>query len=147
MKVILLQDVPSIGRKNEVKMVADGHALNFLIPRKYALPATPAALRQIETAQAASVVAREVQHSLLQKSLAELSGRIVEIEEKANEEGHLYAGIHKKELARLLNTKTHIAIPEEALELDQPIKAVGEFPITVSIGGEKTSFIVKVSAK
>ena len=146
MKVILLQDVPAIGHKHDVKNVADGHALNYLIPRKFALPATAAALHQMETAKKAADQERSIQHSLLLKNLGELQGKEIEISEKANEEGHLYAGIHAKEISALIKEKTRLDIPEDSMQLDQPIKAVGEFPIKVSVGGESAAFVIKVVA-
>ena len=68
MKVILLKDVPRIGRKFDVKDVPDGHALNFLIPRKLALRGTPDAIARIEkerkTAGVAEVASRDSLHAM-----------------------------------------------------------------------------------
>ncbi len=146
MKVILLKDVPSIGHKFEVKTVADGHALNFLIPRRLALSATPSAIKQIELLRSQSAAEQKIHLDLLIKNIAALDGQVLEMKAKVNEEGHLYAGIHKKELVALIKEKAHLDISEDAIELEVPLKAVWDFPLKVSGGGKAATFTVQVVA-
>ena len=99
MKVIFLHDVPRVGRKHDIKEINDGYALNFLIPRKLVERATEKAVQNLELRKKEIVVEREVQESLLIKNLEELKGQTVTIFTKADEKGHLFKGVNKKEIA------------------------------------------------
>lgn len=131
MKVILLQDVPNVGRKYEVKNVSDGYARNFLIPRNLAQIATTQTIQAIETKKKQLEQEREIHKDILEKNIESLSGVRLEIKEKANEKGHLFAGINKEEIAIILKEQKHIEIPSNIIELKQPIKEIGEYKIKV----------------
>ena len=79
MKVIFLQDVPRVGRKYEVKNINDGYAMNFLLPRRLAVVATPNELAALEKRQKDIVLESEVQEDLLLKSLEEINDVIEKI--------------------------------------------------------------------
>src|SRR3989344_3934455 len=102
MRVIFLQDVPRVGKRHDVKDVNDGYAMNFLLPRKLVVTATPKNLAELETRKKEIVVEREVQEELLSKNLEELKDKTVTIRAKTDEKGHLFAGIHKKEIVAAL---------------------------------------------
>lgn len=140
MKVIFLQAVPRVGRKNEVKEVNDGYALNFLLPRKLAERATPKAIAELERRQKEIVVEKEIQDDLLIKNLEELKGKTIQIKAKANEKGSLFSSIHKKEIIEALSKEHGAQISEEYIILDKPIKELGEFDIPVHIKDKKSSF-------
>jgi len=67
MKVIFLSDVPRVGKKYDTKEVNDGYAMNFLLPRKLAVLATPKALAELEMHKKEIAIEREVQEDLLMK--------------------------------------------------------------------------------
>ena len=90
MQVLLLGDVSGIGRKHEVKTVAEGYARNFLIPRGLATEAGAGKVAQVEKARAASADVMRAQSDLLLKNLQSLAGTTLIIEAKANEQGHLF---------------------------------------------------------
>lgn len=129
MKVILLHDVPNVGRKYEIKNVSDGYCRNFLIPRKLAQIATTQAIQSVETKRKQSEQEKEIRRDILEKNIESLGGVRLEITEKANEKGHLFAGINKEEIAKILKEQKHIDIPAEIIELEQPIKKLGEYKI------------------
>src|SRR5690349_2144781 len=122
MKIILLKDVPKIGRKNDVKDVADGYALNFIIPRGLGMKATPADLKRLETTQSVKDTEKRLQEDLLKKSLDDLSAITITIKEKANDKGHLFEGIHKERLAKEIEKISHITIDPNYIELNKPLK-------------------------
>ena len=102
MKVILLQDVPKMGKKYEVKDVNDGYARNFLLPKKIAEIATPGALKQLETRREKEVKAVKEKDSAIKQTLEKLKDFVLDIKEKANENGHLFAGIDAKRISEEL---------------------------------------------
>ncbi len=140
MKVIFLQDVPRVGKKYDVKEVNDGYAVNFLLPRKLAIKATPQAVAELEMRKKEIVLEKEVQESLLLKNLEEIRGKAITIKGKANELGHLFSAIHKKEIIEEMKKQQHADIGEEFIVLEKPIKAIGEFEIPISIRDKKSSF-------
>lgn len=146
MKVIFLQNVPRVGKKQEIKEVNDGYAINFLFPKKLAEAATPTAVAKLTQKQKEIIVEREVQMDLLVRNLEELKGKSILIESRANDKGHLFKSIQKKEIVDVLS-KMHIAeIDEEYIDLEKPIKEIGEFDIPIEIKGQKSSFKLIVKA-
>lgn len=144
MKVVLLKDTPGVGRKGEVKTVSDGHALNFLIPRKCAEMGTPAALARAERARSEAITESNIQANLLQKNLAALSGATVEIFGKANEQGHLFSGIHAAQIVAELNKQKGITLLPEHIELPHPIKETGEHEVSFAVREKAGKFMVVV---
>ncbi len=140
MRVIFLKDVPRVGKKYDIKEVNDGYAMNFLLPRKLAQNATPRAIAELEMRQKEIILEREVQEDLLMKNLEEIKGKTITIKGKANEQGHLFSAIHKKEIMEAMHAEHHADISEEFIVLEKPIKAVGEFEIPISIKDKKSSF-------
>jgi large subunit ribosomal protein L9 len=140
MRIIFLADIPRVGKRHDVKEVNDGYAMNFLLPRKLAVTATPKAVAELETRKKEIVIEREVQENLLLKNLEEIKSKTITIKSKANEHGHLFSAIHKKEIIEALRAQLHAEIGEEFIILEKPIKEVGEHEIPISIKGKKSSF-------
>ncbi len=140
MKVIFLKDVPRVGKKNDVKEVNDGYALNFLLPRNLAIIATPRALAELDLKKKEVIVEREVQEELLMKNLEEIKGKTVIIQGKANEKGSLFSSIHKKEIIDAMSKLHRAVVDEEFIILEKPIKEIGEFEIPIEIKGKKSFF-------
>ena len=82
MKIILLQDIKGTGKKGEVKVVADGYALNSLIPNKKAIIATPSEIKKLEAEKIRKMETEKVQEELLSKNLKDVDGKTVELIEK-----------------------------------------------------------------
>lgn len=144
MKVIFLKDVPRVGRKYNVKDVNDGYAVNFLFPKKLAEPATQKALMELEKSQKEVLIERELEESVLMKNLEEIKGKVVTLKGKANEKGHLFSSIHKKEILEGMMSEHKIEIDEAFLLLEKPIKEIGEFDIPIQIKNKKSSFKLKI---
>ena len=147
MKVILLKDVSKIGQRYEVKNVADGYALNFLIPNGFAKPATESEITRIEEE-------KKVRNQNELKKIEELKNKLkplgktpVEIFGEANEKGHLFKGIHKEDLVRSIKEKISIELPIEYIKLEKPIKDIGEHKIQIESGGIDISLTFSVKAK
>lgn len=147
MKIILLKDIAKVGKKYDIKDVADGFALNMLIPRGQAQIATPQAIKNIEILKASDLMDKKVQGELLMKSLETIKATVVNIKEKANEKGHLFAGITKERLAQEILKTTRLNIDPEFIQLEKPLKEVGEHSIAVEANGKKAEFKVVIEGK
>lgn len=144
MKVVLLKDVAGVGRRNEVKNVSDGYALNLLIPKKLAIIGSPSSIAHAERIQYEAEAERKIQEDLLFKNLSSMEGVRVEILGKSNEQGHLFASIHGETIVSELRRQRGIALLPGFLELDKPIKEVGEHRISVRIKGKTGGFTLVV---
>lgn len=144
MRVIFIKDVPRVGRKGEVREVAEGYARNFLFARQLAETATPVKLALLEKDKKASEIHGEVQKSLLFKNLAALENTEIKITAKANEKGHLFRGIHKKEILEALHAQGHADFSDEHIILEHPVKIVGEIVIPVEVAGKRGKFTLVV---
>ena len=138
MKIIFLHDVPRVGKKYDVKEVNGGYAMNFLLPRKLAEPATTKSLAMLERRKKEIAIEREVQEDLLMKNLEEIKDKVVTIKVKADERGHLFAQVHKKEIIDGMKNEHRADISEEFIILEKPIKTIAEFeiPLKVKIAAE-----------
>ena len=146
MKIILIKDVKKIGKKYEIKDVADGYALNMLIPGKMAIPATPGNVNMIEAKKKVDMVENAKTEAEMQKALNEIKGISIEIIGKVNEKGHLFAGIHKEQISEEVRKQKGVNITTEHLILEKPIKEVGEHAITVKINNREVSFKLNIKA-
>ena len=146
MKVILLKSVPKIGKKYDVLNVADGFAMNSLFPRGLAELATSKGLERVKELKANEEVERKIREDLLLKNLEDIAKASITLEGKANDRGHLFAGLHKAELIHALKEQAHIDITEEYITLDKPLKEVGEHKIEVKVQDKTAEFTVTIKA-
>ena len=146
MKIILLKDIPKLGRKYEVKNASDGHAVNMLIPRGLAVAATAENLRRFETEKSKYDSERKVHEALLADNLKALEDTVLTISGKASDKGHLFAALHKEAIAAELQKQTRIQLDPSFIHLEHPIKEVGEHVIEVKGEGKSVKFKVVITA-
>lgn len=139
MKVVLMKDVKGTGRAFSVVDVKDGHALHALFPNKLAVPATPAAIAQVEKRRLQADQERAMAAKLIEERLTALAEERIVFTKKANEKGHLYDGVDAKEIAE------KVALPVDAIHLERPFKELGTFEVPVSFGEQfgKISIVVE----
>ncbi|MEK7184868.1 MAG: 50S ribosomal protein L9, partial [Patescibacteria group bacterium] len=113
MKIILLKDIAKVGKKYETKDISDGYAINLLIPKGLAVPATSEMLKKISLERSLIDGEKKIHDELLHKNMLALDGITVSIVEKANEKGHLFAGVHVIENVKAILKQTRIQIPSE----------------------------------
>ena len=147
MKVILIKDVKGMGRAHSEVAVSDGYALNYLIPKKLAIPATEAAKKEAETRRQQAVDTKAVDAALLAQNIAALAEARIVITAKANEKGHLYNAIGESEIAKAAREQAHIDLPEEAVKLEKPIKELGSFDVPVAHGDIFGKFSITIEAE
>ncbi|MBL7155452.1 MAG: 50S ribosomal protein L9 [Candidatus Portnoybacteria bacterium] len=130
MKVILLEDVPNLGKKNEIKKVADGYARNFLIPNKLAVLATKSALVKLEEQKKIETEKAEEELKIYQELASQIDGLELEIPAKVAEEDKLFGAITTSQIAEKLKEK-NFEIKKEQIKLEEPIKEIGEYEAIV----------------
>lgn len=130
MIIILLKDVENIGKKYEVKEVKDGYARNFLIPQGLAEPATKEALKKLELRK--EIEEKEAEDVLkeIQSLASKIDGQEVIITVKTGEENQLFESITPQKILEGLK-KLGFDIKKRQIELAEPIKTLGEFPVKI----------------
>ena len=146
MRVIFIQDVGGVGQRGAIKDVADGYAMNFLIPRGLAKQATADTVKHHEAAQAKEVSERRAQADALAKAVQALEGARVEIPVRATEKGGLFKSIGAKEITSAIQSKVGTILPVEAIALEKPIKQTGEHAVLVKAAGAQARIVVVVAA-
>src|SRR4051812_19395727 len=147
MKIILLKDVPKVGRKYEAKDVSEGYAVNLLIPRGLALPATPNNVKSINLEKSKIEGERKIHDDLLTKTLNDLDGQTITIGGKVNEKGNLFAGLHKPELLKAIKEQKNLELNDEHIVLDKPIKEAGEHTVELKGAGKTAKLKLVIEAK
>jgi len=145
MKIILIKDVKKIGRKYDIKEVADGYALNALIPYGLAVPATPNYLKSIEEKKKHDVLLKQDFKKAFEYAVSKLPDGKLHISGKVNDKGHLFAGIHEGQIIDEFKKETGVILSPEHFDLEKPLKEIGEHPVELKVEGEiyKLSIIIK----
>jgi len=132
-KLILLTEVKSLGRKGEVVDVAEGYARNFLLPRKLATEADKGALAQLGSQQKA----REKRDAQILADAKELAQRLesakVAIKAKAGGNGKLFGAVTNADVASAIADALAVAIDKHKIELKSTIKALGSYPVEIKL--------------
>ncbi len=131
MKVILLQDVKSIGKKGELKEVSDGYARNFLLPRKLAKEANAQAMNEFKNAEAAKEYKVKKETEKAQENAKALSGKTVKIPAKVGQNGKLFGSVTAKELAEEIAKQYGVEVDKRKIALENDIKAFGTYNFDV----------------
>jgi len=145
MKVVLLKDIKGIGRRFEEKNVADGYAMNFLLPNKYAVPVNEAgAIKALKENEAKN---REAEMKRVEEAVAKISGTEINLKLKANEKSHLFASINAEKLSDVLKKEKGIEIGADHIVLEYPIKQTGTFEIPIRLEDKETKFKLIIEAQ
>ena len=145
MKVILLRDVPKIGKKGEIKEVSDGYARNYLIPRGFAREYTEGLERAIKHEKEIEKRKKEREREESEKILKELKKRTHVVKVKAGEGGKIFGAVTAATLAEEISKTTGLKLDKRRFKLDKPIKELGEYSLEVSLpGGVKDTIKIKV---
>lgn len=147
MEILLLQDITGIGKKNDLIQVGDGFALNHLLPRRAALVATPLVRRRYAELIRKRAEEREKERAAQAGAAQAISGKTISFKRKATKTGKLYAGITEAHVAEALKDQLAVEVVEEAVKMDQHIKALGASQVTVIIAGQSVPVTVNVEAE
>jgi large subunit ribosomal protein L9 len=132
-KVILSKDVQGTGKAGEVKDVADGYARNYLIPRKLAIPATSGALQNVEAKKASEQKKAAAEEASARALADRLTSAPVVLTAKVGDQGRLYGSITSGDIAEQLSAHLGQQIDKRRIELDEPIRQLGTFEVTIRL--------------
>lgn len=132
MKVILLCDVKGSGKKDDIINVSDGFARNYLFPRKWAVEATPGAVKEIERKRANEEKLERERRAAAEEIAKSLKGKVINIKAKCGSQGRIYGSITSQEVAAGLKEQYGVDIDKRKIECD-PIRQVGDVDINVVV--------------
>lgn len=146
MKVILLQDVKSLGKKGEIVNVSDGYARNMILPKKLGVEATGKNLNDLKLQnQHAEKVAQE-QFEAAKQMAEDIKDKIVEVKIKAGEGGRTFGSVSTKEISAAIKQQWQMDIDKKKMVLSDPIKSLGTFEVPVKLHPKVTGTVrVKVT--
>lgn len=130
MRVILLQDIEKVGKQYEVKEVKDGYAQNFLLPQSLVKPATPENLAWLEAEQSKKKTKEEEELKEIQSVATKIDGIELIVAVKVGDEGQLFESITDQKIIEKL-TELGFKIKKNQINLEEPIKELGEFPVKI----------------
>lgn len=134
MKIVLVQDVPKLGKAGEIKEVADGYARNYLMPKGLATMATTGLIKQAkeraEAQRKRDLRARNDMEAMSQR----INGQTVRFVVKVGEMERLYGSITNVDVAEKLSAQIHAEVDRRRVELGDPIKRAGVYSVVVNLG-------------
>ena len=138
MKVILIQDIKSLGKKGQIVEINEGYARNFVLPKKLGLEATPKNLNDLKLKKQndEKVAAENLAEA---KAMAEkLAGLTVKTAVKVGEGGKTFGSVSSKEISEELEKQYNVKIDKKKIVVKDPIKAVGSYTVAVKLHPEVT---------
>lgn len=133
MKVVLLQDVKSLGKKGELVNVSDGYARNFLFPKSLAKEANAQAMNELRNAEQSKKFKKDTEIAAANKAKAELEGAKFVIKAKAGESGKLFGSITPKEISAEIKRQKSLDVDKRKIVLKGDIKTVGEYTAEIKL--------------
>ena len=146
MEVILKEDVNKLGHRGDVVKVAEGYGRNYLIPHKLAIEATPGNKAVIEQMKAAAIRKSAKEKGSAEALGQQLNGVVVEFTRKSGEHDQLFGSVTSSDIAQALEGKG-FTIDRRKIDLDVPLKTVGEFNVPVKLHRDVTVNVKAVVKK
>lgn len=138
MKVLLMQDVAKVGKKYEVKEVASGFARNLLIPSGKAVDPNTFSADKLKALQAKHLHAAEHRLAELKTAFEAMTDKQVVLSGKANEDGHLFAGLGKDVLASAIKDQLGLELEPSEIHLGHALKSTGSHEVEIGEGNKLT---------
>lgn len=148
MRIVLRSDVEGLGRKGDVRDVADGYARNYLLPKGLALRSSTGLEKQAEAMRRTAALARAADQADAEAIAVKLAPTEIEVQARASSSGGLYGSVRAEGIAAAVEAQTGAAIPPESVMLDKPIRETGshsvllqlhekvQVPVTVNVTAE-----------
>jgi len=147
MEVLLLQDINGIGKKNDLLVVGDGFALNYLLPKRAALVATPLVRKRYADLIRRRAEEREKEKKTQSDIAQSLTGKTVVLQRKASKAGKLYAAVTEKMISEALKTQHEIDVAADKIVIADEIKSTGNHTAQVKLTDQMVNVQVTVEAE
>lgn len=134
MKVILLQDIKNVGKKEEIINANDGYARNYLFPKKLAIEATKDNLAKLQAKKTSEANKKQAEIEANKTLAAKIEKMNLTIAAKAGANGKIFGGITSKEVSEELKKQFDIEIDKKKIILKETIKNLGEFSAEIKFG-------------
>jgi large subunit ribosomal protein L9 len=131
-KIILRSDLPGIGKRGDIVEVADGHARNYLLPRKLAMPSSDGAANQAKAMRRARDLRDAADRESAQTVASALVAKTIVITAKAGSEGKLFGSVTTGDIAQAIHAQANISIDRKKLHIEQ-IKTLGTYSVSVKL--------------
>ena len=146
MKVILLEDVKSLGKKGELVEINEGYARNFILKKKLGLEATTKNLNDLKLKKANEEKVAKEQLEAAKVFAEELKEKVVKVSIKTGEGGRVFGSVSTKEIAAAAKTQLGLDIDKKKLHLQEPIRMVGTVIVPYTVHPQVTAELtVKVA--
>lgn len=145
MKVILLKDIAKLGKRGDVKEVADGYAINVLIKKELALQGTPAEVQRWKQKEESTKHKKELQSNTFVQLVDKLRNeKIVITGKKADTKGQLFAAIHENDIVDVIFKVSNISVDPKQIIIATNIKSVGTHTVEIKQGIQKEKITIEV---
>lgn len=133
MKVILLDNIKGVGKKDQVINASDGYARNYLFPRKLAIEANNENMLKLKAKQNGEQYKKNVERDEANKLADKIKDITLKIKVKAGENGKIFGGVTSKEIAENLKSQYHIEIDKKKINLLETIKTMGTITVDIKL--------------
>lgn len=133
MKVILLDNIKGVGKKDEVINASDGYARNFLFPKKLALEANAENMSKLNAKKNSQQFKKNVEKENAEKLKKQMSEIVLIVKVKSGDNGKIFGGVTSKEISENLKNQFKIEIDKKKIELKETIKNLGTFNINIKL--------------
>jgi large subunit ribosomal protein L9 len=148
MEVILIQDVDNLGAANEVVKVRNGYARNFLIPRKYAVEASPSNLKQLNEKRKQIEKKEQQMLSAINEVIAKIKEGALKIGAKSGTSGKIFGSVTSLQLSRAIREQKGYEIDRKKIHITDEVKELGAYKATIDFGnGHSTELDFEVVAE
>ncbi len=147
MEILLLQDIPGVGKQNDLLVVGDGFALNCLLPQRKALVATPTVRKRYADQIKKRAVEKQNEREIHMNAVAALAGKSLQFTKKASKTGKLYAAVNEIQIAEALKNQLGFEVSADKIIISDHIKSVGQSSIGIRIGDATQNMGVTVTAE
>lgn len=133
MKVILLNDIKGVGKKDQIIDASDGYARNYLLPKKLAVEATNENLSKLNNKKEAAIYKKDMEKQNAEELAKKLKGILLKIKVKAGENGKIFGGVTAKEISENLKKQYDFSVDKKKIEIKETIKTLGEFNVDIKL--------------
>ncbi len=139
MQVLLLKDMPNLGREGDIKSVSNGYARNYLIPQGIARVATKSVIAEAEQRRKATEKRLKKELETAEGLAERISEAKLEFKARAGESGTLYGSVTNADIAEKLSAALGHEIDKRKILLDRPISELGDYTVPVKLAGSVTA--------